>query len=115
MTPTIIEKNEKFWMAVGSPGGPRIINAVFQVTLHALTTSFNLDQIVQAPRIHHQWKPDKLYFDAMLSPDTQGALAKRGHILSEAPIARVYAIRVLPDGEFEGAFDARGEGGAAGY
>jgi gamma-glutamyltranspeptidase / glutathione hydrolase len=115
MTPTIIDKNGKFWMAVGSPGGPRIINAVFQVTLHALTTPFNLDQIVQAPRIHHQWKPDKLYFDPTLSPDTQEDLAKMGHILSEGLIARIYAIRVTPDGEYEGAFDARGEGGASGY
>ncbi len=115
MTPTIIEKNGKFWMALGASGGPRIISAVFQVTLRSLTTSFSLDQIVQAPRIHHQWKPDKVFFEATLSPDTQEALTKKGHFLAEIPIARVHAIKITPDGEYEGAFDSRGEGGAAGY
>ncbi len=115
MTPTIVEKDGKLLIALGSPGGPRIINSVYQVLFHALTTPFNLDEIIQAPRVHHQSKPDKLFIDRTLSPDTQTALEKKGHVLSSGSVARVYGIRVTPDGLLEGAYDNRGEGGAAGY
>jgi gamma-glutamyltranspeptidase/glutathione hydrolase len=115
MTPTIIEKNGHFWMAVGSPGGPKIINSVFQVVLRALTTKLNIDQLIQAPRIHHQYKPDSINVDEMLSPDTKENLVKKGHTLVEGSWARVYSVRVTPDGLYEGAFDSRGEGGAAAY
>ena len=115
MTPTIVEKDGKLFLAVGSPGGPRIINAVYQVVFHALTTPANLDEIIQAPRVHHQGKPDKLYYDRALSPDTRDILEKMGHTMAEGYVARVYGIRVTPEGLLEGSFDARGEGGAAGY
>jgi gamma-glutamyltranspeptidase / glutathione hydrolase len=116
MTPTIIEKGGKFLMAVGSPGGPRIISSVYQTVYRALTSKMNLDEIVQAPRIHHQHSPDKLFYEPMISPDTREGLAAMGHTLEEyTPIGRVYSIRMTADGLLEGAFDAREEGGASAY
>ncbi len=116
MTPTIIEKGGKPLLILGAPGGPSIINAVFQVGYRALTLpDYDLDELVQAPRIHHQHSPDTLFHDKMLSPDTRQTLQERGHRLSERRVGRVYAIRITPDGLLEGAFDAREEGGAAGY
>ncbi|MGH8652593.1 MAG: gamma-glutamyltransferase [Gammaproteobacteria bacterium] len=116
MTPTIIEKDGKPLLILGAPGGPSIINAVFQVSYRALTVpDYDLDELIQAPRIHHQHSPDTLFHDKMLSPDTRQALRERGHALSERRVGRVYAIRITPQGLLEGAFDAREEGGAAGY
>ncbi|MGH8601928.1 MAG: gamma-glutamyltransferase [Gammaproteobacteria bacterium] len=116
MTPTIIEKDGKLLLALGAPGGPSIINAVFQIGYRALTAPhFDLDELVQAPRLHHQHSPDTLFHDKMLSPDIRQALRKRGHTLSEQRVGRVYAIRITPEGLLEGAFDAREEGGASGY
>ncbi len=116
MTPTIIEKDGKPLLILGAPGGPSIINAVFQVSYRALTVpDYDLDELVQAPRIHHQHSPDTLFHDKMLSPDTRQALQERGHSLSERRVGRVYAIRITPEGLLEGAFDAREEGGAASY
>jgi len=116
MTPTIIQKDGKVFLVLGAPGGPAIINAVFQVAYRALTApDYDLDELVQAPRIHHQHLPDVLYHDKMLAPDTRLALQARGHTLSERRVGRVYAIRITPEGLLEGAFDAREEGGAVGY
>lgn len=116
MTPTIIEKDGKLLLILGAPGGPSIINTVFQVSYRALTAPhYDLDELVQAPRIHHQHSPDTLFHDKMLSPDTRRALRDRGHSLSERRVGRVYAIRITPEGLLEGAFDARGEGGVSGF
>jgi len=116
MTPTILEKDGKLLLILGAPGGPSIINAVFQVSYRALSAPrYDLDELVQAPRIHHQHSPDTLFHDRMLSPDIRQALRERGHALSERRVGRVYAIRITPEGLLEGAFDAREEGGAAGY
>lgn len=115
MTPTIVEKDGKLLLALGAPGGPRIINGVFQVIYHVLTTDLDMDQIVQAPRVHHQYSPDKLYHDVTLSPEVVSALNKKGHVTEVKSIARVNAIKLNKDNLLEGAFDNRGEGGAAGY
>ena len=115
MTPTIIEKNHKLFMVVGSPGGPRIINAVFQVAYHALTSSFDIYDIVQAPRVHHQYGPDTLYYDRTLNPEVLEKLNALGHQTKEGKIAKVYAIRITPDGLLEGSWDSRGDGGAVVY
>ena len=111
LSSTILEKDGKLFMVLGAPGGPSIINAIFQVTYRALTAPhYDLDELVQAPRIHHQYSPDKLFHDKMLPPDVRKALKERGHSLSEKTVGRVYAIRITPQGLLEGAFDAREEG-----
>jgi gamma-glutamyltranspeptidase/glutathione hydrolase len=116
MTPTILEKDGRLFMVLGAPGGASIVNSVFQVAYRALNfPRYDLDELVQAPRIHHQYRPDKLFHDKMLVPDVQKALEARGHTLIEKSGGRVYAIRVTPEGLYEGAFDYREEGGAAAY
>ncbi|MCG3191736.1 MAG: Glutathione hydrolase proenzyme [Thermoanaerobaculia bacterium] len=115
MTPTIVEKDGALVMLVGSPGGPRIINSVFQVLFWALTTKFDIDEIVQAPRVHHQFLPDIVFHDRTLNPEVVRLLEEKGHKTKAETVARVYAIRKRADGLWEGAFDARGEGGGSGY
>jgi gamma-glutamyltranspeptidase/glutathione hydrolase len=114
MTPSIVEKDGRLVMLVGSPGGPRIISAVFQVLFWALTTKSDIDEIVQAPRVHHQFSPDKLYHDRMLNPEVVNILTGLGHKTQAEAVAKVYAIRRTADGLWEGAWDARGEGGGSG-
>jgi gamma-glutamyltranspeptidase/glutathione hydrolase len=85
MTPTIIlRKDGSFWFTVGSPGGPTIINTVFCVVTNVIDFDMNIQQAIDAPRIHHQWLPDELVGEPYgLSGDTQRALTTRGHTLAK--------------------------------
>jgi gamma-glutamyltranspeptidase/glutathione hydrolase len=87
MTPTfVLRKDKTLWFALGSPGGPRIINAVLQVIVNIIDFEMNLQQAIDAPRIHHQWLPDEIYFEPYgLSADTEQALVSRGHHLILRP------------------------------
>jgi gamma-glutamyltranspeptidase/glutathione hydrolase len=87
MTPTIVlRKDGSFWFTVGSPGGPTIINTVLCVITNVVDYGMNIQQAIDAPRIHHQWLPDKLAFEPFgLSGDTQRALTSRGHTLADKP------------------------------
>lgn len=117
MTPTILAKDDKFFMAVGAPGGPRIITAVLQVILNVIDFGMNVQDAVDAPRIHHQGDPDKLYAEARISPDTIALLKARGHQVDFGPgvvLARVEAI-VSSGGWLQGGSDGRAAGKAAGY
>lgn len=117
MSPTIAMKNGKVVMALGSPGGPRIISSVMQVLYRVLVNGMNMDQAIQFPRIHHQFLPDKVLHDPFVfSPDTIALLKKRGHKM-EVPSwhAKVYGVRKNKNGYLEAAFDARGEGGVGGF
>lgn len=87
MTPTIVLKNEKPFLATGSPGGSRIITTVLQVILNVIDHKMNIAEATASPRIHHQWLPDKLYVEKGISKDTIGLLKKKGH--------KVNAKRVL--------------------
>jgi gamma-glutamyltranspeptidase/glutathione hydrolase len=115
MTPTIVTKDGKLYMVVGSPGGPTIINAVLEVILNVLDFGMNMQQAVDQPRIHHQWMPDTLSVENTVSPDTIELLKQRGHTVRLTPsIGEVAAIRL--DGQWiEGAPDGRTEGTAKGY
>ena len=80
MTPTLVLKDGKLILAVGSPGGPTIINTVLQVILNVLEYRMNIQQAVNAPRLHHQWKPDVVAFEPFgISEDVRKALEKMGH------------------------------------
>ena len=84
MTPTfVLRKDGSLWFTVGSPGGPTIINTVLCVITNVIDYGMNIQQAIDAPRIHHQWLPDELVFEPYgLSGDTQRALTARGHKLS---------------------------------
>ena len=86
MTPAIVLKDGKAFMAVGSPGGPTIINTVLQVIVNVIDYGMNLQQAIDAPRVHHQWLPDFVYWEEFgLSPDTRAALEKMGHPFRPIP------------------------------
>ncbi len=78
MTPTIVLRDNKLYMVVGTPGGSRIISNVFQVMLNVLDFGMNIQDAVNRPRFHHQWKPDKLYMEPGFSPDTEALLTRAG-------------------------------------
>jgi gamma-glutamyltranspeptidase/glutathione hydrolase len=115
MTPTIVTRDGKLYLVVGSPGGPTIINTVLQTILNVLDFGMNAQQAVDQPRIHHQWMPDTLRVESTASPDTIDLLRKRGHdVRLVNSMGEIAAIRI--DGQWiEGAPDGRVEATARGY
>lgn len=85
MTPTIVlRKDGTLWFTIGSPGGPTIINTVLCVITNVIDYDMNIQQAIDAPRIHHQWLPDELVGEPYgLSGDTQRAMTARGHKLAK--------------------------------
>jgi gamma-glutamyltranspeptidase/glutathione hydrolase len=82
MTPTIVGKNGKAYLVIGSPGGRTIINTVFQTVLNVLEFDMPIHKAIEVLKIHHQWLPDVLVYEKyLLSPDTGKALENRGHTL----------------------------------
>ncbi len=79
MSPLILFKDGKPFLAIGSPGGPRLISAILQVILNVIDHGMNIAEATNARRIHHQWKPDKLRVEKGLNPDTFRLLAEKGH------------------------------------
>jgi gamma-glutamyltranspeptidase/glutathione hydrolase len=116
MTPTILLRDGKLYMVVGGPGGGRIITSVLQTIINNVDFGLNVRDSVDAPRFHHQWKPDVITMERGFSPDTIRLLEQRGHkVEPSASVARIFAIIVQPDGWLSGAADGRGYGKAAGY
>jgi len=111
MTPTIIEKNGKLFMVVGTPGGATIITSVFQTILNVIVFNQDMQRAVTSKRFHHQWLPDEVdiekdAFDAA----TRSILEKKGYkIVDHGPSGRVDAILVTGHGYYQGGADPRGD------
>jgi gamma-glutamyltranspeptidase/glutathione hydrolase len=113
MTPTIVLKDGKAMLVTGSPGGSRIITAVLNVVVNVIDHGKTVAQAVSAPRVHHQWVPDKLFVEPGLPAETIAALQARGHAVEVSPpFASVNSIAVTADG-LVGAADARSRGALA--
>jgi gamma-glutamyltranspeptidase/glutathione hydrolase len=118
MTPTIVLKDGKLFMVLGSPGGPTIINTVLQTLLNVIDFRMTAQEAVDAPRIHHQWMPDKLIVERIgFSEDVLQALKARGHVVEvREAIGDCQAIMIDPEsGVRLGAADPRQDGKAVGY
>ncbi len=120
MTPTIVLKDGKLFLVLGSPGGPRIITIVANILMGVVDFSLDIQEAVNAPRFHNQWLPDQIIVEDRLSPDTMNLLGSKGHKLKID-----YSWRDWGDGECImvdsktgerlAASDGRNNGKAVGY
>lgn len=119
MTPTIVEKNGKLSMVLGTPGGSRIITSVLQTILNVSEFKMGMQEAVNAPRFHHQWFPDEIEFEPnKFEKSVLENLGRKGYQINEksAPvIGKVDAILVLPNKKLEAGADARGDDTAVGF
>jgi len=114
MTPTIVSKDDKPYLVVGSPGGRTIINTVLQIILNVTIFDMNIAQAVEAPRIHHQWLPDITRFEPWgISADTKELYEAKGHrVQVRGSQGRAHCIMIEND-LFFGAADSRSYDGRA--
>ncbi len=117
MSPTIITKNGKLFLVVGSPGGSRIITITLGVVQNVIDYGMGLQQAVDAPRLHQQWLPEEVSLEPnALAPDTRTAMEKQGYRFRDEPRAWGAAEAILVDpasGALQGANDRRRPAGAA--
>ncbi|OUR87134.1 gamma-glutamyltransferase [Gammaproteobacteria bacterium 42_54_T18] len=107
MSPTIVKKDGKNFLATGSPGGSRIITTTLQVISNVIDHNLNILAAVSAPRIHHQWLPDEIRIEEGLSPDTIKLLEAKGHkIVQKKAMGAIQSI-MIKDGKFYGGADPR--------
>ncbi|KQT54287.1 gamma-glutamyltranspeptidase [Aureimonas sp. Leaf454] len=128
MSPTIVSRDGKPFMVIGSPGGSRIITITLEAILNVVDHGMNLQEAIDAPRIHHQWLPDKVYMEPnALSPDTRRLLAGMGYDVAVDPDWTIWgeAAGILVGGaslaqseagtgaRYTGAIDSRATAGKA--
>jgi gamma-glutamyltranspeptidase/glutathione hydrolase len=117
MTPTIVVKDGRTRLVLGSPGGSRIITTVLQVLLNVVDFRMTVQEAVDAPRFHHQWLPDSIRLERQGFPvDVVTALEAMGHTIATGPdMGDVHAIMIDDSGLRLGASDPRLDGRTAGY
>lgn len=116
MTPTIFLQDGKFWMTVGSPGGPTIITTVLQTFLNSRLWGMNIREAIDAPRFHHQHFPDDIRMEPGFDAAVYTGLEGMGYALDKRTTkwGQAAGIMRMPDGSLTGWFDSRGDGLAAG-
>lgn len=118
MTPTIVEKDGQFLMAVGTPGGSTIITSVYQTILNVIEHGMTMQQAVNALKFHHQWLPDRTVFEKnAFTEKTLDELRKKSYQMDEmsGSLGRMDCILKRPDGILEGASDPRADNTSVGY
>lgn len=116
MTPTVVLKNDKPFLVVGTPGGTTIPTSVYQTIINIIDFGLSTEDAVYKPKFHHQWLPDEIAVEKTFPATVREALEKMGYkIVERSGIGRVEAIKVLPDGSFEAVADNRGDDAAEGW
>ena len=116
MTPTIVFDGQGTpVLATGSPGGSTIITIVMQMVLNVLEFEMGIAEAAAAPRIHHQWLPDNIYYETGLSVDTLNRLRDMGHIINNKPgrLGSTQSIQRIDAERLGGAADSRSQGSGA--
>ena len=117
MTPTIVEKDKKLFMVLGTPGGSTIITSVFQTILNVIDHKMGMQEAVDAKKFHHQWLPDVIVIEKnSISKESLEKIKKIGHkIMERGSIGGMDCILVNIDNSLEGGADKRGDNTALGY
>lgn len=119
MTPTFVVRDGKLWFAIGSPGGPTIINTVLEIVTDIVDFGMNIQDAVDAPRFHHQWLPDEIVWEpGVVTPEVRAELEGYGHHFREKPseIGDAQGVMIDPkDGARLGGADHRRGGVAVGW
>jgi gamma-glutamyltranspeptidase / glutathione hydrolase len=116
MTPTLVLKNNKPFLVVGTPGGTTIPTSVFQTIVNVIDFGLSTEDAVNKPKFHHQWLPDQIEIEKSFPYPVREALQKMGYKLNErTAIGRTEVIKVRADGKFEAVADSRGDDAAEGY
>jgi gamma-glutamyltranspeptidase/glutathione hydrolase len=117
MTPSIVEKDGKLFLILGSPGGSTIPTTVLQVILNVIDHGMNIVEAVDAPRFHHQWQPDFIQYEpARLDSILRSEVSLKGHQLKQrSEIGRINAIMIIDGNRKSGAADSRGDNASCGY
>ena len=118
MSPTIVSRDGKPFLVTGSPGGSTIITTTLQVIMNVIDHKMSLNDAVGLPRFHHQWKPDKIFFEPYaFSPDTIKLLEKKQHkglTMKKRLIGDANSVMRKGD-KLLGVNDPRNQGGVAAF
>ncbi|MCX8019404.1 MAG: gamma-glutamyltransferase [Chitinophagaceae bacterium] len=117
MTPTIVLKDKKPFLVLGTPGGTTIPTQIFQTLVNILEFNMSTEDAVYKPKFHHQWLPDEVYLERGFPEEVKKNLEKMGYRFGRERfgIGRTEIIKVLADGKFEAVADIRGDDDARGY
>lgn len=115
MTPTIVLKGGKPFLAVGASGGPRIITGTLHTILNVIDFGMNVNEAVSAPRFHHQWVPETLFIEKDMPLDVREALTAKGHTLQLGSSESTVQAILAQGGRLTGASDPRKGGMPAGH
>ena len=116
MTPTIVLRNNKPYIVVGTPGGTTIPTSVFQSLVNIIDFNMSAEDAVNKPKFHHQWYPDVIYVERDFPAEVQEELKKMGYTINpRSPIGRTELILIHENGTIEAVADKRGDDHASGY
>jgi gamma-glutamyltranspeptidase/glutathione hydrolase len=116
MTPTIVLKNNKPYLIVGTPGGTTITTSVFQTLINILEFDMSVEDAVNKPKFHHQWLPDEIQVEADFPQAVRDQLQQMGYTIKQrGAIGRTEVIRIDANGKIEAVADKRGDDGAVVY
>jgi len=116
MTPTIVLREGKPYLIVGTPGGTTITTSVFQTLVNIIEFNMNVEDAVFKPKFHHQWQPDILYVEKDFPANVKTQLQQMGYkVQQREPIGRTELIKISDDGKIEAVGDKRGDDSAEGY
>jgi gamma-glutamyltranspeptidase/glutathione hydrolase len=116
MTPTLLTKNKKPFLTIGTPGGTTIPTSVFQAIVNLVDFNMSLEDAINSPKFHHQWLPDEVSFEKTFNQNTKTELEKMGYrVKSRGSIGRTEGILIGPTGKRITVADKRGDDAVAGF